>query len=65
MAGGGVARGYRLGYARVSTLEQDPWLQLDALAGATGGLGPRTRVDQPTGTRRDKLARPELAAYNG
>lgn len=33
MSGGGV-RGYRLGYARVSTLEQDPQLQLHALAAA-------------------------------
>lgn len=27
-----TSRGYRLGYARVSTVEQDPQLQLDALA---------------------------------
>jgi DNA invertase Pin-like site-specific DNA recombinase len=65
MAGGGVARGYRLGYARASTLEQDPRLQPDALGATTGGLGPRTRVDQPTGTRRDKLALPGLGAYYG
>lgn len=29
-----TSRGYRLGYARVSTVEQDPQLQLDALAAA-------------------------------
>jgi len=59
MPGGGVARGYRLGYARVSTLEQDPRLQLDALAAA--GVD-EVFVDQASGVLAE---RPELSRLMG
>jgi len=48
--------GAELGYARVSTAEQDPALQLDALTAA--GCG-RVWVEKASGARQD---RPELAA---
>jgi len=48
-----VLRGHRLGYARVSTLEQDPALQLDAL---TAGVD-EVFVDHASGVL---TARPEL-----
>ena len=59
MSGGAAARGYRLGYARVSTLEQDPQLQLDALAGA--GVD-EVFVDHASGVLAE---RPELARLMG
>lgn len=46
---------YRLGYARVSTLEQDPALQTDALTAA--GVD-RIYVDYACGARGD---RPDVA----
>ena len=49
------------GYARVSTLEQDPQLQLDALA-AAGVPVENVYVDQASGTRQD---RPALAQVLG
>ena len=55
----GGARGYRLGYARVSTLEQDPQLQLDALAGA--GVD-EVFVDHASGVLAE---RPELSRLMG
>ena len=58
MVKGGV-RGYRLGYARVSTLEQDPQLQLDALAGA--GVD-EVFVDHASGALAE---RPELLRLMG
>lgn len=48
--------GYRLGYARVSTLEQDPALQLDALAAA--GVE-RVFTDHASGAL---VERPQLSA---
>ena len=52
----GVANGYRLGYARVSTLEQDPALQHDALRAA--GVE-RIFTDQASGVLTE---RPQLSA---
>jgi DNA invertase Pin-like site-specific DNA recombinase len=43
--------GHKIGYARVSTTDQNPQLQLDALAGE-GCL--KTYVDTATGTRADR-----------
>lgn len=59
MTDGGVVRGYRLGYARVSTLEQDPQLQLDALVDA---LVDEVFVDHASGVLAE---RPELARLMG
>jgi DNA invertase Pin-like site-specific DNA recombinase len=47
------------GYARVSTLDQNPALQLDAL---TGAGCEQTWTDHATGT---SLARPQWAALDG
>ncbi len=52
-------RGVLCGYARVSTLDQNPALQLDAL---TGAGCERTWTDHASGT---SLARPQWAALDG
>lgn len=57
-----VVRGHRLGYARVSTLDQDPALQLDALTAA--GVD-EVFVDHACGALTGRPQLTELTAGSG